>query len=147
MNMHIRRSIVTALVALFLATGSQAFAQTVFGDKLGFVPINPANRDNIKGTGWVRATLNGRTLVVEGEFSNLSSPITNAHVHLAPRGQNGPVVFPLQFTAGGTSGTLSGTFELNDEQLAELQAINLYVNVHSELSPRGEIRGWLVPIE
>jgi len=127
----------------------QAFGQTVFGEKMGFVPINNQNRANITGTGWVRATLTGSTLVVEGEFSNLASPVTVAHIHLAPRGQRGPVVFPLAIDAdeGGRSGRISGTFELTAAHLTELLAINLYANVHSESSPAGEIRAWLVPVE
>jgi hypothetical protein len=146
MNKRTRGLLACAAVALVLSLGSQAFAQTVFGEKLGFVPVNNANRATITGTGWVRATLTGMTLVVEGEFWNLSSPATVAHIHLAPRGQHGPVVLPLQ-VPNATSGTISGTFTLTDAQLAELLAINLYVNVHSELSPRGEVRAWLVPAE
>jgi hypothetical protein len=148
MSTRLRGKTMVLAAALALALiGTQASAQTVFGEKLGFVPINNTNRETITGTGWVRATLTGSTLVVEGEFSNLSSPATNAHIHLGARGQTGPVVFPLEYTAGATSGTISGTFELTEAQLTELLAINFYVNVHSELSPRGEIRAWLVPVE
>ena len=143
-----RRGAVACLVAsLLLGLGAMhASAQTVFGEKLGFVARNNSNQNNVMGTGWVRATLDGMTLVVVGEFENLGSMATAAHIHLAPPGQHGPVVFPLEFTAG-TSGTLSGTFELTEALLAELMAVNLYVNVHSELSPRGVIRAWLVPVE
>jgi len=146
MNMRTRAVLACVAVALALSLGSQAFAQTVFGEKLGFVPVNNTNRATITGTGWVRATLTGMNLVVEGEFWNLSSAATAAHVHFAPRGQNGPVALPLQVT-NATSGTISGTFTLTEAQLAELLAVNFYVNVHSELSPRGEIRAWLVPAE
>lgn len=133
-------------VALLALAASQAQAQTVFGDKLGFIAVNNTNRENVSGTGWVRATLDGNTLVVEGEFENLSSPIVAAHIHLAPRGQHGPVLFPLEYS-GTTEGTLSGTFTLSEAHLEALRAINFYVNVHSEKSPDGEIRAWLVPIE
>jgi hypothetical protein len=127
-----------------LLLGSAATAQEVFGEKLGFVPVNNSIRENITGTGWVRATLTGMTLVVEGEFSNLSSRATAAHIHLGAPGQNGPVVLPLVLS-GEREGTISGTFELTEAQLTELRATRLYVNVHSENSPGGEIRAWLVP--
>jgi hypothetical protein len=135
---------VVALVATMAVT--QALAQSVFGDKLGFVARNNANQQTILGTGWVRATLDGNVLVVEGEYSGLGSPATAAHIHLAPPGQHGPVVFPLEFTAAA-EGTLSGTFELSDAQMAELLAHNFYVNVHTEANPGGQIRAWLMPIE
>jgi hypothetical protein len=139
-----RLAVVAGLVATMGMT--QALAQSVFGDKLGFVARNNANQETILGTGWVRATLDGNVLVVEGQYSGLGSPATAAHIHLAPPGQHGPVVFPLEFTAAA-DGTLSGTFELNDAQLAELLAHNLYVNVHTQANPGGQIRAWLMPIE
>ena len=45
--------------------------------------------------------------------------------------------------AAGTSGTISGTFELNPQQLADLQSGRLYVQVHSEKAPDGNLWGWL----
>jgi hypothetical protein len=147
MSRIVPRACTCIVFTLFIALGvMHAAAQTQFGDKLGFVAVNNSNSPTITGTGWVRATLDGSTLTVEGEFENLSSQATNAHIHLAPPGQHGPVVLPLEFTQA-TSGTLSGTFELTDEQLSELLAMNFYVNVHTELNPGGEVRAWLMPIE
>jgi hypothetical protein len=123
-----------------------ASAQSVFGDKLGFIARNNSNQATVLGTGWVRATLNGSTLSVEGEFEGLGSPATVAHIHFAPPGQHGPVVFPLEIE-GETEGTLSGTFELTQDQLDALAAGNFYVNVHTEANPGGQIRAWLMPIE
>lgn len=102
------------------------------------------------GTGTVDATLEGNTLTVTGEFANLASELidvagTPAHIHEAPRGESGPVVFPLEVQRGedNRSGTISGQFELTDEQVQALRAGNYYVNVHTEEFPAGEIRGQL----
>jgi hypothetical protein len=83
------------------------------------------------GTGTVDATLEDNTLTVTGEFANLASDLmdiqgTPAHIHEAPRGESGPVVFPLEVQRGedNRSGTVSGQFELTDEQVQALRAGN-----------------------
>ena len=66
---------------------------------------------------------------------------TAAHIHLAPAGQNGDILFTL--TGGPTS--WAGTTEvLSAEQVDALFAGNLYINVHTLANPNGEIRGQIV---
>lgn len=91
---------------------------------------------------------------------NLSGEPTMAHLHAAPRRQNGPVVADL--LANGTSVTLGRftfiTGELDaesvvgplangeapfDNLLAQLVTRGIYVNIHTEANPAGEIRGQL----
>lgn len=98
-------------------------------------------------TGDVTATLEGNTLTVDGSFEGLSSDLmevagTPAHIHQAAAGENGDVIYPLEVQANddNRSGTLSGTFDLTDEQVAAYQAGNLYVNIHTQDHPGGEIR-------
>jgi hypothetical protein len=45
----------------------------------------------------------------------------------------------------GTSGTLSGSFTLRAEELAALNAGQLYIQVASESAPDGNVWGWLLP--
>jgi hypothetical protein len=47
----------------------------------------------------------------------------------------------------GTAGTLSGSFELNAIQIADLEKGRLYVQLHSEKAPDGNLWGWLLPQE
>ena len=97
----------------------------------------------IAGTGTVTATLSGSKLTVAGSFEGLRSAATIAKIRKSPvRGVRGPEVFDLT-VAPGTSGTLSGTFELNPQQLADLQSGRMYVQVHSEKAPDGNLWGWL----
>lgn len=62
---------------------------------------------------------------------------TAAHVHNAPRGQNGPVVFDFP----DPSSPLSALVPMTPRAVAELVAGFFYVNVHSVNAPTGEIRG------
>jgi transforming growth factor-beta-induced protein len=104
------------------------------------------------GMGSVAITLNEDTSVMTltGSVSNLSSPlfdvnpdIGSVHIHEAPRGENGPVIFPIDVerTGDGTSATLSLTATLTNEQVSTLQAGGYYINVHTENFNGGEIRG------
>lgn len=79
-----------------------------------------------------------------------------AHIHCAPEGENGPIV---AFLAGQVPGGFDGDFEVKatltddnvdgeagcgdtiDALLAEMEAGNTYVNVHSAANPGGEVRG------
>jgi trimeric autotransporter adhesin len=65
---------------------------------------------------------------------------TMAHIHRGAFGTNGPVIvnFPL-----GSSKT--GSFTVTLEQVRDMEAGQLYVNVHSQTNPGGEIRGQIRP--
>jgi hypothetical protein len=75
--------------------------------------------------------------------------LTAAHFHNAAAGSNGSVVRNLSFTtADNVTWTASGTWTateadqpLTSALVTELEAGNLYVNVHTTASPSGEIRG------
>jgi hypothetical protein len=86
--------------------------------------------------------------------------VTQAHIHLAPAGVNGPVVVwlypvapPAQLIPGRFNGVLAeGTITeanlvglLADKTLSdlvdEMRAGNTYVNVHTSQFPPGEVRG------
>lgn len=97
----------------------------------------------------------GRALKYKLVVANIEF-VTQAHIHLAPAGQNGGVVaFLFGFVPEGA--TVNGTLAqgiLTDADLigalagqsiadlvAELEAGNAYVNVHTQANPPGEVRG------
>ena len=43
-----------------------------------------------------------------------------------------------------TSGTISGSIELTKEQIDDLAAGRLYVQLHSQKAPDGNLWGWLL---
>ncbi len=67
---------------------------------------------------------------------------TLMHVHRAPAGANGPVVFDLGNPASPVEAVWSG---MTPADVADLLAGNLYLNVHTGGRPEGEIRGQLLP--
>jgi len=54
------------------------------------------------------------------------------------------VVFDLTAT-NKTSGTISGTIDLTPAQISDLEKGRLYVQLHSEKAPDGNLWGWLFP--
>jgi hypothetical protein len=138
-----------ALLAAFLMSapsGLAAQAGKAYRARLSPVPIDQAMMATIAGTGSATATLTGTKLTVTGTFDGLKSPATIVQIHKGQRGVRGPAILDLQATKG-TSGTISGTVDLNPQQLQDLQNARLYIQLHSEKAPDGNLWGWLMPQE
>jgi len=135
-------------VAIILAMSSLMHAQAPqYRARLAIVPIDIAMQATIAGSGAVTGTLKGSTLTINGTFSGLRTAATVARVHRSPRtGMRGVPIGDLTATAG-TSGTISGTIELTKEQVEDLAAGRLYVQLHSEKAPDGNLWGWLLAAE
>jgi hypothetical protein len=130
--------------AVPVAARARGAART-FRARLSVVPIDLTMAKAVAGRGSVTATLDGRTLVVSGTFEGLRSPATLARVHRGPnRGLRGPVIFDLMVTTAA-KGELSGTLELSAAQVTDLERGRLYVQLHSESAPEGNLWGWLLP--
>lgn len=67
---------------------------------------------------------------------------TTMHIHRAPVGANGPVVFDLEDPISPVEATWTG---MTPGDIADLLAGNLYVNIHAAGRPAGEIRGQILP--
>ena len=117
----------------------------VYRARLSVVPIDIAMQATVAGSGSASATLKGSTLAITGTFSGLKTPATAARVHRGPRtAMRGPAIGDLTATAA-TSGTISGTIELTKQQIDDLAAGRLYLQLHSEKAPDGNLWGWLLP--
>jgi len=88
------------------------------------------------------AVIGDKTVTGSVEVRNLST--TAAHIHLAPKGQNGPVIIPLVKTGENVWSVPANTI-LSSAQFDAYRSGNLYVNVHSAANPNGEIRAQLKP--
>jgi hypothetical protein len=111
--------------------------------RLSPVPLDVAMQATIAGSGAVLATLNGSTLTLNGSYKDLKTAATAVRLHRGPRiAMRGPAIAELKAT-GGTTGTITGTIELTKEQLDDLSNGRLYVQLHSEKAPDGNLWGWL----
>ena len=88
------------------------------------------------------ATLQGRTLTVTGTFEGLPSAATVAHLHRGRPGVPGEPFADLTITKA-TSGAISGSAELTPAEAQDLAKGWIYVQIHSEKAPDGNVRGWL----
>ncbi|HEX4912509.1 MAG TPA: CHRD domain-containing protein [Vicinamibacterales bacterium] len=136
------------VAALLLVVGAGVAAQaTQYRARLSVVPIDIPMQSTIAGTGAVTATLKGTALTISGTFTGLKTPATAARIHRGPRtATRGPAIADLTITAA-TSGTITGVLELTPEQVTDLGAGRLYVQVHSQKAPNGNLWGWLLAFE
>jgi CHRD domain len=132
-------------LACALAVASLVHAQpTQYHARLSMVPIDITMQATIAGTGAVTAVLKGSTLTLTGTFTGLKTPATIARVHRgAKTGMRGAPIGDLTATAE-TSGSISGTIELTKPQIDDLAAGRLYVQLHSQKAPDGNLWGWLL---
>ena len=138
------------MVALAAATVlvTPVHAQTPqYRARLSVVPLDIAMQATIAGNGAVTATLKGTTLAINGTFSGLKTAATVARVHRSPKpGMRGAPIGDLTATSG-TSGTITGSIELTRPQVDDLAAGRLYIQLHSEKAPDGNLWGWLFAAE
>lgn len=129
-----------------------------FGANLSGDEEVPPNDSRGRGHAQFWLSKDGTSLRYKLIVANIEN-VTQAHIHLAPRGANGPVVtFLFGFVAGGVTenGVLAeGTITQSNliarpaigfgatmaELLAAMRTGNAYVNVHTVRIPAGEIRG------
>lgn len=138
---------VLSALTLMVLGASQAEAQTrTFLARLSIVPITVAMQETVAGVGSATATLSGNKLTIEGTFEGLRSPATVARLHLAPRAVRGPAIGDLT-VSNGTRGTVKGAIDLTDRQREALEKSSLYIQIHSQKAPEGNLWGWLIPQE
>lgn len=157
------------LLSLGILMSASAFANSVSTELSGFEEV-PSIRSDASGNFGATLNENGDALSYTLTYSGIATPVQFAHFHFAQRGVNGGVVVWLCDNTGSgpagvqgcpnESGTVEGTIASADvlglaEQgfvagefaglLKAIEADSIYVNVHSEAFPAGEIRGQLEP--
>jgi hypothetical protein len=83
--------------------------------------------------------------MMDTSASGFTANVTAAHVHVAPAGTNGGVLFPLTGATGSTNYTSNDMAVLSASEEIDFLAGNFYVNIHTSQFPGGEIRGQLEP--
>ena len=99
------------------------------------------------GTGEAKVVVTPRRVCYVLRAENVSRPLA-AHIHVAPRGEPGPIVVELNTPDRGNR--LAGFFSRGCERISpalsrqlRLNPARYYVNVHNAPFPDGAIRGQL----
>ncbi len=82
-------------------------------------------------------------------FTDLSSPVTGAHIHgPADQSANAGVLYAFHtlpgFDASASAGGFSGNLAIDPTDVNSLLTGFTYINIHTESNPGGEARGQLV---
>jgi hypothetical protein len=148
-------SLATMLIGLFLFWAMGAvFAQSgeTYKVRLTTVPVDASMMATVAGSGSLTAVLTGNKLTINGSFSGLRSPATDAHIHRGSKGVRGPAILEVRVTKQ-TMGTLGrsnyggdirDSIDLTPEELADLRNARLYLQIESEGAPDGNLWGWLL---
>jgi hypothetical protein len=81
---------------------------------------------------------------VSGSFNVQGANMIAAHIHEGAKGQNGPVIIPLQKKTD-TEWVVPPGAKLTESQFEAYKAGRLYVNFHSPQHKGGEIRAQIPP--
>lgn len=115
----------------------------------------PPVRTGASGNAFFRLSRDGTRLNFRLSVRDIAK-VTQAHIHVGRRGQNGPVVVflfgPSKFGITVRRGIVSGVLTRRDlvgplqgrtirDLIREFNNNNAYVNVHTIQHPNGEIRG------
>ena len=89
--------------------------------------------------------MTGTPLALNGTFTASGPPPPWCACIAGPKtAMRGPAIGDLTATPG-TSGTITGTVELTDAQVDDLAGGRIYIQLHSEKAPDGNLWGWLLP--
>ena len=161
-----RCKVLLAAMGGLLATAPMAKAQQIGALLTGYEEVPSVSTT---ASGEFTATVSGSTIAYTETYSGLQAPVTQSHIHVGQLAANGSVVIFLCQTAtnrdptgiapqcpqeGTVSGTISsanviaGSTETQQLKAGDLAAVvtaiqagAAYANVHTAVSPGGEIRG------
>jgi hypothetical protein len=142
--------------AAVAASGAAASAQQ-FNFPLTGAQQVPANNSNAAGAAQLLYDSGSETfdldLMVFGiglnDLLGVGPNSTPVHIHNAPAGSNGPIVIDIGNLGSFVQDGLGIRLQLDDVPIGnfepELFAGELYVNIHTNAFPGGQIRGQIVP--
>jgi hypothetical protein len=156
----IRDTNIAIMVAIFVAQTLSSYGLTsvVFAQGPPTIPVSlkgseevpPVQSEAISVAEFTQTGMEYRAYSVNA--TNIQGA-TAGHIHLGAKGENGPVVFTLfkydkpmnevsengTITADKFEGPMAGK-QMSDLATAGVKGM-LYVNIHTEQNPNGEIRG------
>ena len=135
MIQNTQQSRITALAAcVMLVLAAPVFADTIYTAILD----GASSHTSSPATGTATLTLNTEETEVSYviEFSGLEGSETGAHIHNGAPGEVG-----LRFLTLLPGSPKVGIWEVGPLEVVELNADRVYINIHTDVYPAGEIRG------
>ena len=111
---------------------------------------------NSKATGTAEFTVSGKDSIDYKVSATNIQNVTEGHIHIGKKGENGPIVFTLfranapvnQLSENETITSSEFVGQLKDKPLADLITVmnngSAYANIHTQQNPNGEIRGQIM---
>ena len=126
--------LVTIVFALATAV-SPALAETILEGTMD----GPTVGTDSEATGQISLILNDAqdSVTFEIAYRRLDGEELVSHLHIAPPGTFGPIVLELP-----TGNPKQGVWDIPADLVPQLLAGNIYVIIHTEAYPAGEIGGW-----
>ncbi len=139
------RLLVSLIALVGAAVALSASAQQSFKVRLRPVPIEASTAANTTGAGDATAQLAGTKLTVSGNFAGLKGAATVARLHQgAVMGVRGPAIADVTVPTS-TAGNFNAEVTLTAAQVEGLRQGHVYLQIHSETAPDGNLWGWLLP--
>lgn len=143
-----------AFVPAYAVSGLTSFTASIDGGQ-----ENPGVVTGAVGTATFTLNAAAQTIAYSIQIFNVPSGTTASHIHVGPRGVNGPIVLPIPVSVNISNdfpltGTLtSATFTPRPEQgvrsiedaFQSIAGSVTYFNLHTVVNPGGELRGQIVP--
>lgn len=147
-----KRSII--LVTLFIAGLVIAASTKVHAQQSQQIILAGYNHKppvSTPGSGMATVSLKDDTLMVEGDFENLSAAFSGAYIMVNLRGQAGNQLYRLKAElnkekTGGTINANENKFALTPAEKALLKKGELFINISSFENRNGELRGDIKPM-
>ena len=134
-----RLAVVAALTTV--AWGSAMADSWTFKSDLSGKNESPPNDSPATGTAAANYDTATKVLTWHVEYSGLTGPAIGAHIHgPASSGANAGIMLPFP----KPESPIDGSATLTEAQEKSLVDGGLYVNIHTEAHPGGELRGQLV---
>jgi CHRD domain len=130
--------LLTAFATWLMPVAAGAETITCHATLSGAAEVPP---NKTAGTGTATATIDTDTKMLSYtvQYAGLSGPATAGHFHgPAGVGKNAGVLIPI---IAPLASPINGMARLSDAEIADFRAGNVYVNIHTEENPNGEIRG------
>ena len=114
-------------ITFYASMGGENEVPAVVSDALGLAVIN--------------YTVGQLSIDINAQLTGFSGDITGVHLHNAVPGVNGPVILDLEPYLDGNR--ITGRIDMSIENLVAIFSGTVYINVHTNDNPGGEIRGQL----